>query len=118
MQLFAAALPLLGLSQSLGRLARGLTDALLIVADSLPGLLDLGQEPIHALLILGQEAPGTLQDRLIPELRLAGVEDRAGANAYLPRYLASDNRRFMVDPTEPEPAWRRMPMRRTPLHTV
>jgi transposase len=52
---------------------------------------------------------GTLQDRLIPELRLAGVEDRAGANAYLPRYLARHNRRFMVDPTEPEPAWRRMP---------
>ena len=52
---------------------------------------------------------GTLQDRLIPELRLAGIDDRDGANAFLARYLARHNRRFMVSPTEPEPAWRRMP---------
>jgi transposase len=52
---------------------------------------------------------GTLQDRLIPELRLAGIEDRDGANAFLGRYLARHNRRFAVRPAEPELAWRRMP---------
>ena len=52
---------------------------------------------------------GTLQDRLVPELRLAGIADREGANAYLARYLVRHNRRFTVDPIEPEPAWRRMP---------
>ena len=52
---------------------------------------------------------GTLQDRLIPELRLAGIDDREAANAYLAHYLTRHNRRFMVSPVEPEPAWRRMP---------
>jgi transposase len=52
---------------------------------------------------------GTLQDRLVSELRLAGVDDRDGANAYLPRYLARHNRRFTVPATDPAPAWRRMP---------
>ena len=52
---------------------------------------------------------GTLQDRLVSELRLAGVDDRDGANAFLGRYLARHNRRFMVRASDPEPAWRRLP---------
>jgi hypothetical protein len=52
---------------------------------------------------------GTLQDRLVSELRLAGVDDRDGANAYLSRYLAKHNRRFTVPAADPAPAWRRMP---------
>ena len=52
---------------------------------------------------------GTLQDRLVAELRIAGIEDRAGANAYLASYLLRHNRRFAVVPADPEPAWRRMP---------
>ena len=52
---------------------------------------------------------GTLQDRLIPELRLAGVTDREGANAFLARYLTRHDRRFAVPAADPEPAWRRMP---------
>ena len=52
---------------------------------------------------------GTLQDRLVSELRIAGVDDRAGANAYLPRYLARHNERFTVPPSDREPAWRRLP---------
>lgn len=52
---------------------------------------------------------GTLQDRLVSELRLAGIEDRDGANAYLSRYLAKHNRRFAVPAADPAPAWRRMP---------
>jgi transposase len=52
---------------------------------------------------------GTLQDRLVAELRLASVDDRDAANAFLARYLARHNRRFMVPPAESEPAWRRLP---------
>jgi len=35
-----------------------------------------------------------LQDRLIKELRLAGISDRAGGNQFLRKYLAGLNRRF------------------------
>jgi transposase len=52
---------------------------------------------------------GTLQDRLVSELRIAGVDDRDGADAFLVRYLARHNRRFMVPAVDPEPAWRRLP---------
>ena len=52
---------------------------------------------------------GTLQDRLVAELRIAGVSDRAGANAYLARYLARHNRRFGVPAADPVPAWRPLP---------
>ena len=52
---------------------------------------------------------GTLQDRLVSELRLAGIDDRDGANAFLPGYLSRHNRRFMVPAADPEPAWRRLP---------
>lgn len=52
---------------------------------------------------------GTLQDRLVAELRIAGIDDRDGANAFLARYLPQHNRRFTVPPIDPEPAWRRMP---------
>ena len=52
---------------------------------------------------------GTLQDRLVAELRLAGIDDRDGANAYLARYLTRHNRRFTVPAADPESAWRRMP---------
>jgi hypothetical protein len=41
---------------------------------------------------------GTLQDRLVSELRIAGIEDRDGANRYLARYLARHNRRFASRP--------------------
>jgi len=49
---------------------------------------------------------GTYQDRLVVELRLAGVVDRAGANAFLPAYLARFNARFGVLAVDPVPAWR------------
>jgi transposase len=52
---------------------------------------------------------GTLQDRLVSELRIAGVEDRDGANAFLARYLPRHDRRFTVPAADPEPAWRRSP---------
>ena len=52
---------------------------------------------------------GTFQDRLVVELRLAGVVDRAGANAFLAEFLARHNARFVVPAADPVPAWRALP---------
>lgn len=52
---------------------------------------------------------GTLQDRLVAELRIARVADLDGANAYLARYLPRFNRRFTVPAADPLPAWRPLP---------
>jgi transposase len=49
---------------------------------------------------------GTFQDRLVVELRLAGVVDRPGANAFLTGFLARYNARFAVPALDPVPAWR------------
>lgn len=51
----------------------------------------------------------TFQDRLVAELRLAGITDIAGANAFLPGYLGRHNARFAVAPADPMPAWRPLP---------
>jgi hypothetical protein len=53
---------------------------------------------------------GTLQDRLVSELRLAGATTAAEANAVLARYRPEHNRRFAITPAETTPAWR--PVRR------
>lgn len=52
---------------------------------------------------------GTLQDRLVTELRLAGTCDRVSANRVLASFLPRYNRRFAVPPADPEPAWRPLP---------
>lgn len=52
---------------------------------------------------------GTFQDRLVVELRLAGVVDRDGANAFLVAYLPRHNARFVVPALDPVPAWRALP---------
>jgi transposase len=52
---------------------------------------------------------GTFQDRLVVELRLAGVVDRDGANAFLPGFIARHNARFAVPAADPVPAWRPVP---------
>lgn len=49
---------------------------------------------------------GTLQDRLVAELRLAGVTTLAQANVFLPGFLAHFNERFAVPAVEPESAYR------------
>lgn len=41
---------------------------------------------------------GTLQDRLVKELRLAGVRTKDEANAFLERYLPGHNERFSIAP--------------------
>lgn len=53
---------------------------------------------------------GTLQDRLVSELRLAGARTTQEANAVLARYRPEHNRRFSVPPEDATPAWR--PLRR------
>ena len=52
---------------------------------------------------------GTLQDRLVVELRLAGITTIAAANAFLPGFLARHNARFAIEAAEPERAWRAWP---------
>jgi len=45
-----------------------------------------------------ERAFGTLQDRMVKELRLAGVSSIAAANAWLPGFIAAYNTRFGRDP--------------------
>jgi len=56
-----------------------------------------------------ERAWGTFQDRLVVELRLAGVCDIATANRLLARFVPRFNRRFAVPAANPEPAWRPLP---------
>lgn len=48
---------------------------------------------------------GVLQDRLVKEMRLAGISNIDDANAFLPGFIDSYNRRFAVDADDPDPAW-------------
>jgi transposase len=52
---------------------------------------------------------GVLQDRLVVELRLAGVDTLGGANLLLDRYLPEHNWRFSVAPRQQSPVWREAP---------
>lgn len=49
-----------------------------------------------------ERANRTLQDRLVKELRLAGVSDMAAANAFLPGFIARYNARFAKVPRRPD----------------
>lgn len=49
---------------------------------------------------------GTLQDRLVSELRLAGASTAEQANAVLNRVRPEHNRRFAISPADITPAWR------------
>jgi hypothetical protein len=57
-----------------------------------------------------ERAHKTLQDRLVKELRLAGVRTLAEGNALLPAFMADYNRRFAKPPTNAKDLHR-------PLHT-
>jgi transposase len=52
---------------------------------------------------------GTLQDRLIAELGLEGVQTLQEANRFLKLFVPRFNRRFAVCPRESEKAWRKVP---------
>ena len=51
---------------------------------------------------------GTLQDRLVSELRLAGAKTRAEAQAVLEDYLPKFNRTFSKTARRTQPAWRKV----------
>ena len=53
-----------------------------------------------------ERANRTLQDRLVKEMRLRGIDDMAAGNAYLPEFMADFNRRFAVAPHDPADAHR------------
>lgn len=48
-----------------------------------------------------ERANGTLQDRLVKAMRLAGISSIADANAFLPSYVARHNARFACAPADP-----------------
>jgi hypothetical protein len=52
---------------------------------------------------------GTLQDRLVSELRLCDARTLAQANAVLERFLPDYNRRFARPAAQPQAAWRGVP---------
>jgi transposase len=60
---------------------------------------------------------GTLQDRLVSELRLAGAKTLEEANAVLEVFRDDHNRRFAVAPADATPAWR-MVRRGTDLERI
>jgi len=53
-----------------------------------------------------ERANRVLQDRLVKELRLKGIDTIDEANAYLPTFMADYNKRFAVSPASPEDAHR------------
>lgn len=53
-----------------------------------------------------ERANGTFQDRLISELRLAGVSTVEEANQFLQKFLPRYNQHFAVPPAHTEPAYR------------
>lgn len=57
---------------------------------------------------------GALQDRLVAELRLAGIADKDAANAFLPRFLRRYNARFARPAVRPQLAYRPWPKNLTP----
>lgn len=48
-----------------------------------------------------ERANGTLQDRLVKELRLAGIDNIDHANDFVDEYMAHHNAKFMVEPRFP-----------------
>lgn len=69
----------------------------------------LGAEPIKAMSPQAkgriERLWGTLQDRLVKEMRLAGIWTLEEANAFLPGFIVRYNARFGVQARDPEPAW-------------
>ena len=49
-----------------------------------------------------ERANRTLQDRLVKEMRLAGISDMEAANAMIPAFVADYNARFAKTPARPD----------------
>jgi predicted DNA-binding protein (UPF0251 family) len=76
-------------------------------------LSELGIKVIHAHSPQAkgriERAFGTLQNRLVKEMRLAGVSTCEEANRFLDGYLPTHNRRFMKEPLRPQDLHRPVP---------
>jgi hypothetical protein len=77
-------------------------------------LKSLGVEPIFALSPQAkgrvERLFGTLQDRLVSELRLAGIRTRDQATVFVNGSFKTDfNRRFSKPPAQSQAAWRPLP---------
>ena len=74
---------------------------------------DLGVQVLYALSPQAkgrvERLWGTLQDRLVSELRLADARNVVAANRLLRRYRLQHNARFAVPPEESNSAWRPLP---------
>jgi len=74
---------------------------------------DLGVETIYALSPQAKGRVellwGTLQDRLVSELRLVGASDARSANRFLTQYRVQHNARFAIPPEDSHAAWRACP---------
>lgn len=74
---------------------------------------DLGIQAIYALSPQAkgrvERLWGTLQDRLVSELRLVGASTASEANRVLRKYLPAHNARFAVPPQDAHQAWRPCP---------
>jgi hypothetical protein len=99
------------------------TDTAWTVAEELQGHQDptqvgraLAALGIEAIYALSPQAKGrierlwnTLQDRLVAELRLAGISTLAAATAFLPSFTGAFNTRFARPAADTVPAWRPVP---------
>ncbi len=76
-------------------------------------LEELSIEPIYALSPQAkgriERLFGTLQDRLIAELKRAGITDIEEANLFLEGFLEAHNRQFGRASEKPQKAWRPVP---------
>jgi hypothetical protein len=76
-------------------------------------LAELGIEsiPAHSPQAKGrvERLWGTLQDRLVKELRLATITTLEEANAFLPGFIECYNARFAKAPQDPQSAWTPLP---------
>jgi transposase len=74
---------------------------------------DLGVQVLYALSPQAkgrvERLWGTLQDRLVSELRLVDARSALGANRVLLRYRLQHNARFAVPPEQSNSAWRPLP---------
>jgi hypothetical protein len=60
----------------------------------------------------------TLQDRLVKELRLAGIDDMEAGNAYLPGFIERYNARFAIVPARSQDLHRPMNLARDRLAEI
>lgn len=76
-------------------------------------LAELGVKVIHAYSPQAkgriERLFGVLQDRLVKEMRLAGIKTRDEANEFLKGYLPAYNRRFSICPANPTDMHARLP---------